>query len=89
MHQVGDDEPQTNATKTTLSTLRATLAAKENPEPYTGLSAPTPITRSSYSAQQAQTQNLDILTPVSKNLQPGSNHSMKTTHRETKTYRFP
>ena len=46
MHQREDEEQPTNVTKTTLSNLRATLAAKEQPEPYTGTSAPTPITRS-------------------------------------------
>ena len=36
MHQTEDEELPTNVTKTTLYNLRATLAAKEQPEPYTG-----------------------------------------------------
>ena len=51
MHKMEDEEQPANTTKTTLSNLRATLAAKEHPEPYTGTSAPTPITRSKLFSQ--------------------------------------
>jgi len=73
MHQAENEEQQTNVTKTTLSNLRATLAAKENPEPYTGPSAPTPLPGQSYSTQDVLTQDLDFPTPVSKNLEKPQN----------------
>ena len=91
MHQTEDEKQTTNVTKTTLSNLHATLAAKEHPEPYIGHTSATTLDLlpgQSYSAQELLTQDLDFLNPVSKNLQPGTNHKM-TTHRETKTNRSP
>ena len=86
MRQEQDEEQQTNVTKATLSNLHATLAAKENPEPYTGPYTPTSITRSKLTSPGSQTQNFYFQIPVSKNVQAGTNHRL-TTHQDTKTYR--
>ena len=88
MHKTEDEEQQANITKTTQSNLRATLATKEHPEPYTGTSAPTSITRSKLFSPGITDTKFGFPDSRVQNLQPGTNHRM-TKHRETKTYRSP